>query len=169
VEPAKEDLLVPTFGLVAGEYESQFKQIENEATDLARKCDVNTDYRQQKRKRFHDEIAEDEGIFGARKKFMIETYLVSLDSIINSIGKRREHLENVVSKFRVLEPTHFDNADNVKKLKILAGTYSEVIDSQAEIAQEFLSFKDMYKKIMSTRSKANSSVEKLPSTMYLNS
>lgn len=92
---------------------------------------------------------------------MIETYLVSLDSIINSTGKRFEHFKNVASKFSVLDPKHFDSADNVNKLEFLADTYSDVIDSQTEIVQEFLSFKDMYKEIMSTRSKANSSVEKL--------
>ena len=75
----------------------------------------------------------------------------------------------MASKFLVLEPTQFVDAENVRKLNFLAGTYSEVIVSQAEIAQEFLSFKNVYKDIMSTRIKANSSVEKLPSTMYLNS
>ena len=33
--------------------------------------------------------------------------------------------------------------------------------SQTEMVEEFLSFKDMYKEIMSTKSNANSSIEKL--------
>ena len=69
------------------EYESEFKQIEIEATELAKKCDILVEYkqhRQRKRKRFHEEIAEDEAVFNARKKFIVESYLVSLDSVINS-------------------------------------------------------------------------------------
>jgi len=152
------------------QYESQFKQIENETTELARKCDINMEYKQhreRKRKRFHEEIAEDEGIFDARKNFIVESYLVSLDSVINSTSKRFEHFKNVASKFSGLDPKHFDNADYVNKLEFLADTYSDLIDSQTEIVQEFLSFKDMYKEIMSTRSQANSSVEKLATNNVL--
>ena len=49
--------------------------------------------------------------------------------------------------------------DNVNKLECLADTYSDAIDSKTEIVQEFHSFKDMFKEIMS--SKTNSSAEKL--------
>ena len=58
------------------EYESEFKQIEIEATELAQKCDTLVEYkqhRQRKRKRFHEDIAEDEAVFAARKKFIVES------------------------------------------------------------------------------------------------
>ena len=48
------------------EYESEFKQIEIEATELAQKCDILVEYkhhRHRKRKGFHEEIAEDEANF----------------------------------------------------------------------------------------------------------
>ena len=66
---------------------------------------------------FHDEIAEDKRIFNARKKFMIETYLVCLGFMINSTSKIFENLYNVGSNFSVLDPKHLDNAYNVCKLK----------------------------------------------------
>ena len=147
------------------EYESEFKQIEIEATELARKCDILVEYKQhrhRKRKRFHEEIAEDEAVFDARKKFIVESYLVSLDSVINSTSKRSQNFKNVASKFSCLDPKHFKKTldeDNVNKLECLADTYSDAIDSKTEIVQEFHSFKDMFKEIMS--SKTNSSVEKL--------
>ena len=147
------------------EYESEFKQIEIEATVLAQKCDILVEYKQHrhhKRKRFHEEIAEDEAVFDARKKFIVESYLVSLDSVINSTSKRFQNFQNVASKFSCLDPKHFKKTldeDNVNKLECLADTYSDAIDSKTEIVQEFHSFKDMFKEIMS--SKTNSSVEKL--------
>ncbi|KAM9119888.1 zinc finger MYM-type protein 1-like isoform 2-T2 [Pangshura tecta] len=148
---------------IQSEFESEFKQIENEATELARKCDITTDYKQhriRKRKRFHEEIAErEEGIFDAREKFIVESYLVSLDSVINSTSKRFEHFKDVAAKFSGLDPKHFDNADNVNKLKFLADMYSDVIDSQTAIVEEFLSFKDMYKDIMITSGRVKSSVD----------
>uniref|UniRef100_A0A452HN90 HAT C-terminal dimerisation domain-containing protein n=1 Tax=Gopherus agassizii TaxID=38772 RepID=A0A452HN90_9SAUR len=148
---------------IRSEFESEFKQIENEATELARKCDITTDYKQhriRKRKRFHEEIAEDEeGLFDAREKFIVETYLVSLDSVINSTSKRFEHFKVVAAKFSGLDPKHFDNADNVNKLEFLADRYSDVIDSQTAIVEEFLSFKDMYKDIMITSGRVKSGVD----------
>ncbi|XP_065420419.1 zinc finger MYM-type protein 1-like isoform X3 [Chrysemys picta bellii] len=151
---------------IRSEFESEFKQIEKEATELARKCDITTEYKQhriRKRKRFHEEIAKDEeGIFDAREKFIVESYLVSLDSVINSTSKRFEHFKNVAAKFSGLDPKHFDNADNVKKLEFLADMYSDVIDSQTKIVEEFLSFKDMYKEIMSTSDRLKSSVDERP-------
>ena len=147
------------------EYESEFKQIEIEATELAQKCDILVEYKQhrhRKRKIFHEEIAEDEAVFDARKKFIVESYLVSLDSVINSTSKRFQNFKNVASKFSCLDPKHFKKTldeDNVNKLECLADTYSDAIDSKTEIVQEFHSFKDMFKEIMS--SKTNSSVEKL--------
>ncbi|XP_050777078.1 zinc finger MYM-type protein 1-like isoform X3 [Gopherus flavomarginatus] len=148
---------------IRSEFESEFKQIENEATELARKCDITTDYKQHrihKRKRFHEEIAEDEeGIFDAREKFIVEAYLVSLDLVINSTSKRFEHFKVVAAKFSGLDPKHFDNADNVNKLEFLADRYSDVIDSQTAIVEEFLSFKDMYKDIMITSGRVKSGVD----------
>uniref|UniRef100_A0A452GX58 DUF4371 domain-containing protein n=1 Tax=Gopherus agassizii TaxID=38772 RepID=A0A452GX58_9SAUR len=148
---------------IRSEFESEFKQIENEATKLARKCDITTDYKQhriRKRKRFHEEIAEgEEEIFDAREKFIVESYLVSLESVINSTSKRFEHFKNVADKFSGLDPKHFDNVNNVNKLEFLADMYSDVIDSQTTIVEEFLSFKDMYKEIMSTSSRVKSSVD----------
>ena len=44
---------------------SEFNLIENDATELARKCELTLDYKQhrvRKRKRFHEKIAEDDGI-----------------------------------------------------------------------------------------------------------
>ena len=73
------------------EYESEFKQIEIEATELAQNCDILVEYKQHiqlKINRFHAEIAEDEAVFDARNKFIVESYLVSLDSVINSTSKR---------------------------------------------------------------------------------
>ena len=146
-------------------YESEFKQIGIEATELDKKFDIIVEYkqhRQRKRKRFHDEIAGDKAVFDARKKFTVESYLVSLDSVINSTSKRFRNLKNVASKFSCLDTNNFNNAldaDNVNKLECLADTYSGAIDSKTEIMQEFHSFKDMFKEIMS--SKINSSVEKL--------
>ena len=87
---------------------------------------------------------------------------MSLDSVINSTSKRFQNFKNLASKFSCLDPKHFKKTldeDNVNKLECLAGTYSDAIDSKTEIVQEFHSFKDMFKEIMS--SKTNSSVEKL--------
>ena len=87
---------------------------------------------------------------------------MSLDSVINSTSKRFQNFKNVASKFSCLDPKHFKKTldeDNVNKLECLADTYSDAIDSKTEIVQEFHSFKDMFKEIMS--SKTNSSVEKL--------
>ena len=135
-------------------YESEFKQIEIEATELAQKCDILVEYkqhRQRKRKRVHEEIAEDESVFDARKAFIVKSYLMSLDSVINSTSKRFHNFKNVASKFSCLDPRHFNNA-------LDEDTYSDAIDSKTEIVQEFHSFKDMFKEIMS--SKTNSRVEK---------
>ena len=96
------------------------------------------------------------------EKFIVESYLVSLDSVINTTCKRFQNLKNVASKFSCLDPKHFNNAldaDNVNKLECLADTYSVAIDSKTEIVQEFHSFKDNFKEIMST--KTNSSDEKM--------
>ena len=87
---------------------------------------------------------------------------MSLDSVINSTSKRFQNFKNLASKFSCLDPKHFKKTldeDNVNKLECLADTYSDAIDSKTEIVQEFHSFKDMFKEIMS--SKTNSSVEKL--------
>ena len=87
---------------------------------------------------------------------------MSLDSVINSTSKRFQNFKNVASKFSCLDPKHFKKTlveDNGNKLECLADTYSDAIDSKTEIVQEFHSFKDMFKEIMS--SKTNSSVEKL--------
>ena len=133
------------------EYESEFKQIEIEATELAQKCDILVEYKQhrhRKRRRFHEEIAEDEAVFDARKKFIVESYLVSLDSVINSTSKRFHNFKNVASKFSCIDPKPFKKTldeDNVNKLECLADTYSDAIDSKTEIVQEFHSFKDMFK------------------------
>ena len=139
------------------EYESEFKQIEIEATELAQKCDILVEYKQhrhRKRKRFHEEIAEDEAVFDARKKFIVESYLVSLDSVINSTSKRFQNFKNVASKFSCLDPKPLKKTldeDSVNKLECLADTYSDAIDSKTEIVQEFHSFKDMFKEIMSSK------------------
>ena len=118
------------------EFESEFVQIENEATELAQKCDITAEYKQhrkRKKQRFHEEIAEDEGIVDGRKKFIVESYLVSLDSVINSISTRFENFKNVASKFSGLDPKHFDKDDSVEKLEFLANMYSDVIESQTDI------------------------------------
>lgn len=61
---------------------------------------INTDYRQHReRKRSHDEIAE--GLFIALKKFITESYLLSLDFIVTV-----QHV-NMASKFRTSDPKHF--------------------------------------------------------------
>ena len=148
-------------------YESEFKQIDIEATELAQNFDILVEYkqhRQRKRKRFHEEIAEDEAVFDTRKKFIVESYLVSLDSVINSTSKRFQNFKNVASKFSCSYQKHFNNAldaDNINKLKCLADTYSDSINRKTEIMQEFnsLIFKDMFKEIMS--SKTNLIFEKL--------
>ena len=122
------------------EYELEFEQIENEASQLAQMCDVTTEYKQhrvRKSKRFQDEIAEDDGIVDARKKFIFETYLLSLDCAINSTTRRFENFKNVASKFSCLDPKHFTDADNVSKLESLADMYSNGIASST-IVQEFL-------------------------------
>lgn len=134
-------------------FESEFAQIENEATKLAQTCDINTEYKQQrrrKRKRFHEETAEDEGVVDGRKKFIVESYLVALDSVINSTSTRFDHFKNVASKFSCLDPKHFDTAENVGKLEFLADMYSDIIESPTNLVDEFLSFKDMHKEIMSS-------------------
>ena len=98
----------------------------------------------------------------ARKKFIVETYIVSLDCIINSTTKRFEHFQNVASKFSCLDPKHFSNDDNVTRLESLADMYSDVIESRDEIVQEFFSFKDMYKEILGIiKKEKNSSVEEM--------
>ena len=82
---------------------------------------------QRKIKRFHAEIAEDEAVFDARNKFIVESYLVSLDSVINSTSKRFQNFKNVASKFSCVDPNNFNNAldaDNVNRLECLADTYS---------------------------------------------
>ena len=84
-----------------------------------------------------------------------------MNCIIDSITERFKHFKSVAYKFSCLDPKHFSNADNVTKLESLADMYSDVIESRTEIVQEFLSFRDMYKKIMSIINKENSSVEKL--------
>jgi hypothetical protein len=97
------------------EFESEFEKLETEATKLAAKCDISTNYKQQrahKRKRFHDEIAQDDSISDARNKFVVETYIVSLDCIISNTNKRFEHFKDVAFKFSCLDPKHFDNEDN---------------------------------------------------------
>ena len=86
------------------EYESEFKQIEIEATKLAKNviCLWSTNITDNvKEKRFHEEIAEDEAVFDARKKFIVESYLVSLDSVINSTSKRFLNFKNVASNLVV--------------------------------------------------------------------
>ena len=40
-----------------------------------------------KEKGFHEDFAEDEAVFDARKKFIVESYLVSLNFVINSTRK----------------------------------------------------------------------------------
>ena len=75
-------------------------------------------HRQLKIKRFHEEIAEDEAVFDARQKCKVESYFVSLDSVINSTSKRFQNFKNVASKFSCLDPKHFNNAldaDNANK------------------------------------------------------
>ena len=147
------------------EFKSEFERLENEAAELAEKCDITTEYKQQrirKRKRFHKEISEDDVISDARKKFIVESYIVSLDCIINSTTKRFEHFQNVASKFSCLDPKHFSNDDNVTRLESLADMYSDVIESRDEIVQEFFSFKDMYKQILGIiKKEKNSSVEEM--------
>ena len=54
------------------QYESEFKMIENEATQLAEKCDISVEYkqhRQRKRKRFYEETTEDDAVLDARKNW----------------------------------------------------------------------------------------------------
>ena len=102
------------------QYESQFKMIENEATQLAEKCDISVEYkqhRQRERKRFYEETTEDDAVLDARKKFIVETYLVSLDSIINSTSIRFQNFNNVAAKFSCLDPKYFDSADNINRWK----------------------------------------------------
>jgi hypothetical protein len=67
----------------------------------------------------------------------------------------------VASKFSCLDPKYCRNADNVTKLESLADIYSDVIESRTDIVQEFLSFKDMYKEIISIGNLENSSVEEI--------
>ena len=134
------------------EFESEFEQIEKEATVLAEKCDICTEYKQHrvyKRKRFHDEGAEDIQISDSRKKFIVQTYLVSLDSVITSTNTRFEHFRDVSSKFCCLDPKHFASDDSLKHLEQLALTYSDVIESGAEVVQEFVSFRTFYQEVFS--------------------
>ena len=140
--------------------ESEFERIEKEATALAQKCDITTDYQQprvRKRKRFHEEIAVDDGISEARKKFIVDTYIVSLDFVINRTTKRFKDFKNVASKFSCLDPKKYGNADNFTRLESLADIYSDVIESRNEIVLEFLSFQDMYKEITNIINKDKSS------------
>ena len=62
---------------IRSEFESEFQLIEREATVLAQTCGITTEFKQhrvQKRKRFHEELAVDDAISDARKKFVVETY-----------------------------------------------------------------------------------------------
>ncbi|XP_059148433.1 uncharacterized protein LOC131935795 [Physella acuta] len=114
------------------EFESEFEQIENEATELAEKCDIRTEYKQHrlyKRKIFHDERAEDTQISDSRKKFIVQTYLVSLDSVITSTNTRFQNFKDVSSKFCCLDPKHLALDDSLIQLEQLAVTYSDVVDS----------------------------------------
>lgn len=76
--------------------EFEFKLIENEAIELNRKCDITTESKQhkiRKRKIFHDEIVGVEGleeIADTPKQFIVECYIVSLDSFFNRTSKRFE-------------------------------------------------------------------------------
>ena len=51
--------------IIRNNCESEFELIENDATELVQKCDITFDYKQlrvRKIKRFHEKIAEDDGI-----------------------------------------------------------------------------------------------------------
>ena len=149
-------------GKMRTEYESEFVKFENEATKLAQKCDINTDYKQQRGRKTtirFGENAEDDVITDARKKFMVESYLVSLDAAKNRVNERFEHFHNIASKFCVLDPDNFHKTDNVNKLALLADTYSDVIESQDVIVREFDSFKDMLTEIMNSNINENASVK----------
>lgn len=63
-----------------------------------------------KRQRFHNEFAEDEGINGIQKKFIVELYSIYFGAIINCtnmFGIFFIYLVNVS-----LGSMYFDNADN---------------------------------------------------------
>jgi hypothetical protein len=137
------------------EFESEFEQIENEATELAEKCDIRTEYKQHrlyKRKIFHDERAEDTQISDSRKKFIVQTYLVSLDSVITSTNTRFQNFKDVSSKFCCLDPKHLALDDSLIQLEQLAVTYSDVVDSVTEVVQEFVSFRTFYQEVFSVSS-----------------
>ncbi|CAI9729961.1 Hypothetical predicted protein [Octopus vulgaris] len=66
----------------------QFKRIENEVTELAQECDIDTEnikQRECKNEIFHDEVSEDKGIFDTKKKSMIESYYLISSLMISSI------------------------------------------------------------------------------------
>ncbi|XP_059140975.1 uncharacterized protein LOC131928846 [Physella acuta] len=137
------------------EFESEFEQIENEATELAEKCDIRTEYKQHrlyKRKIFHDKGAEDTQISDSRKKFIVQTYLVSLDSDITSTNTSFQNFKDVSSKFCCLDPKHFALDDCLIQLQQLAVTYSDVVDSVTEVVQEFVSFRTFYQEVFSVSS-----------------
>ena len=69
---------------------------------------------------------------------------MSLDFVINRTTKIFQDFKNLASKFSCLDPKKYDNADNLTRLESLADIYSDVIESQNVIVQEFLSFQDMY-------------------------
>ena len=47
---------------------------------------------------------------------------MSLDPIKSRTDNRVGNFKNIAPKFNPLDPKHFDNIDNVNKLKILANT-----------------------------------------------
>ena len=86
---------------------------------------------------------------------------MSLDSVINCLGKRFNHFKNISSKFHALDPKYLDNIDMVNNLEIFIDAHSDVKLNQNGFLLEFLSFKNMYNEIMSSSNMTSSSVENL--------
>ena len=98
-----------------------------------------------------EEIAEDEAVFDARKKLIVESYLKLeyLDYVINSTNERFQNFKNVASKFSCLDPKYFNNAldaDNVNKLECLADTYSDQLTVEPKSCKSFIHSKTCSKK-----------------------
>ena len=146
-------------------YESEFEQFEEKAKELAQKCvDVDTEYDQKRSRKVtirYGETAEDDVNTDPRRKFMIESYLVSLDAAKNRTNERFQHFHQVASKFYALDPRKFNDPDNENKLAVLASTYSTEIESVNKVVDEFNSFKSICKDIVTPDIKKNASFKEI--------
>ncbi|KAJ8364351.1 hypothetical protein SKAU_G00131820 [Synaphobranchus kaupii] len=123
-----------------------FEEMIETGQDMARRCNSSTEFtegRGRKRKRFHDELAEDEVIQDPKTRFKVEFYFHVLDILVQQFEKRFTDFRQMAKLFSILNPRNFSTDDATNRIQDLANFYAEDVSTSEQVLDEFLSFRGM--------------------------